>query len=63
MRIPLASAALCQDCQCISDNLVECECGSKAMMTLSAVLNRPQELDLEEVTPNEGELTYAPRNR
>lgn len=40
MRIPIASAAFCEDCQSFGDSLIECECGSKALLTMSAVMNR-----------------------
>ena len=41
-RIPLASAYLCEDCQCIVACSIVCECGSKALLNLAVVLNRPK---------------------
>lgn len=40
--IPLDQSVLCLDCNCISDANLECPaCSSRALMNLSAVLNRP----------------------
>jgi hypothetical protein len=39
--IPLYHAVLCLDCNCVSDGNRECPaCSSKALMSLSAVLDR-----------------------
>jgi hypothetical protein len=39
--IPLDHAVLCLDCNCVSDTNRECPaCSSRALMNLSAVLNR-----------------------
>ncbi len=38
--IPLESAYLCEDCQCIGSSSVQCECGSRSLLCLAAVLNR-----------------------
>ncbi len=38
--IPLVSAYLCEDCQCVGSSSVQCECGSKSLLCLAAVLNR-----------------------
>jgi hypothetical protein len=45
MRIPIEAAALCQDCDCLCDNLIQCDCGSKALLTMSAVMNRAHTWD------------------
>jgi hypothetical protein len=43
--IPLEQAVLCLDCSCISDTNRECPaCCSRALLNLSAVLNRPSEI-------------------
>jgi hypothetical protein len=43
--IRLDQAVLCLDCSCISDANRECPaCCSRALLNLSAVLNRPSEL-------------------
>lgn len=50
LHIPLAAAYLCQDCNCVGNNACTCPaCASEALMSLSAVLNRnPQpEIDSE----------------
>lgn len=40
--IPLDHAVLCIDCNCVSDANRECPaCTSRALMNLSAVLDRP----------------------
>jgi hypothetical protein len=40
-HIPLASAYLCQDCNCVSNCSIQCPaCASLALMVLSGVLNR-----------------------
>lgn len=39
-RIPIADAYFCEDCDCVVDSAVQCECGSAALMSLSGVLNR-----------------------
>jgi len=42
--IPLDHAVLCLDCSCVSDANRECPaCSSRALMNLSAVLNRGEE--------------------
>jgi hypothetical protein len=39
--IPLLNAVLCLDCNCVTDANQECPaCSSRALMNLSAVLNR-----------------------
>jgi len=44
-QIPLDQAVLCLDCSCVSDGNRECPaCCSRALMNLSAVLNRPSEM-------------------
>ena len=43
--IPLDHAVLCLDCNSVSDANRECPaCGSRALMNLSVVLNRPAEV-------------------
>jgi hypothetical protein len=43
--IPLDHAVLCLDCSCVSDAIRECPaCCSRALLNLSNVLNRPEEL-------------------
>jgi len=43
--IPLDQAVLCLDCSCVSDAIRECPaCCSRALLNLSNVLNRPEEL-------------------
>lgn len=42
--IPLDYAVLCLDCNCVSEANRECPaCCSRALMSLSVVLNRPAE--------------------
>ena len=42
--IPLDHAVLCLDCDCVSDAIRECPaCSSRALMSLSVVLNRTAE--------------------
>lgn len=42
--IPLDHAVLCLDCSCVSDANRECPaCSSRALMSLSVVLNRREE--------------------
>jgi hypothetical protein len=45
MRIPISTAAFCEDCQCFVDSLAECECGSKALLPMANVLNRASYAD------------------
>jgi hypothetical protein len=43
--IPLASAYLCQDCNCVSNCAIQCPaCASIVLMGLSGVLNREPEV-------------------
>lgn len=40
-HIPLKSAYLCQDCDCVGNSATRCPaCASTALMNLAAVLNR-----------------------
>ena len=49
--IPLDSAFLCQDCNCISANAMQCPaCASGVLMSLAFVLNRESEEDAKENT-------------
>lgn len=51
-HIPLKSAYLCQDCECVGNSATQCPaCASSALLGLSCVLNRKEELD-EMLTPN-----------
>ena len=47
-HIPLKSAYLCQDCDCVGNSATHCPaCASTALMNLAAVLNRNEaEADL-----------------
>ena len=43
-HMPLTSAYLCQDCNCVGNNAMQCPaCASTALMGLAAILNRPAE--------------------
>jgi hypothetical protein len=43
-HMPLTSAYLCQDCNCVGNNAMQCPaCASTALMGLAAILNRPEE--------------------
>jgi hypothetical protein len=43
MHIPLASAYLCQDCNCVSNCSRTCPaCASEVLMSLSCILNREE---------------------
>lgn len=42
-HIPLKSAYLCQDCECVGNCATQCPaCASTALLGLSSVLNREQ---------------------
>ena len=42
-HFPLSSAYLCQDCNAIGNNANQCPaCASEVLMSLSAILNRPE---------------------
>jgi len=42
-HIPLKSAYLCQDCDCVGNSATHCPaCASTALMNLAAVLNRDE---------------------
>ena len=44
-HMPLTSAYLCQDCNCVGNNAMQCPaCASTALMGLAAILNREEEL-------------------
>lgn len=46
-HIPLASAYLCQDCDCVGNSSTQCPaCASTALLGLACVLNR-EELTME----------------
>ena len=48
-HIPLASAYLCQDCNCVGNCPNRCPaCASVVLMNLSGVLNRQTEAEFEE---------------
>lgn len=39
-HFPLSTSALCQDCECVGDNLRECAaCGSHSLVALAPLLN------------------------
>ena len=40
-QFPLREAYLCADCDCVSDASDICPCGSRALLSLAKVLNRP----------------------
>jgi len=43
-HMPLTSAYLCQDCNCVGNNAMQCPaCASTALMGLAAILNRDEE--------------------
>jgi hypothetical protein len=44
-HMPLTSAYLCQDCNCVGNNAMQCPaCASTALMGLAAILNREEEV-------------------
>ncbi len=44
-HMPLTSAYLCQDCNCVGNNAMHCPaCASTALMGLAAILNRDEEM-------------------
>jgi hypothetical protein len=48
---PLASAYLCEDCQCVGNTAIRCPaCASTALMNMALVLNR--DADAVGLTPN-----------
>jgi hypothetical protein len=48
-HIPLASAYLCQDCNCIGNSAIQCPaCASAVLMALSWVLDREVEEEKEQ---------------
>lgn len=54
-HIPLSSAYLCQDCNCIGNSAIRCPaCASEVLMNLAAVLDR----DVESIA--EPSYSYAP---
>jgi len=55
-HIPLESAYLCQDCDCVGNSATHCPaCASTALMNLAAVLNR-NEVEADITMPG---FTYA----
>jgi hypothetical protein len=47
-HMPLTSAYLCQDCDCVGNCAMQCPaCASNALIGLAAVLNREEEQRLE----------------
>lgn len=48
-RIPMADCYFCESCQCFVDSAVQCECGSEALMCMSAVMNRQEVEETVEV--------------
>ena len=56
-HIPLKSAYLCQDCDCIGNSAIQCPaCASNALLGLSSVLNRRDEVEFAMPVP---EYTYT----
>jgi RNA polymerase subunit RPABC4/transcription elongation factor Spt4 len=46
-HMPLTSAYLCQDCNCVGNNAMQCPaCASTALMGLAAILNREEEVHM-----------------
>ncbi len=46
-HIPLASAYLCQDCNCVCNSANQCPaCASVVLMGLSGILNRRSEVEV-----------------
>lgn len=44
-HMPLTNAYLCQDCNCVGNNAMQCPaCASTALMGLAAILNREEEV-------------------
>ena len=47
-HIPLASAYLCQDCNCVGNCASQCPaCASEVLMNLAGVLNREADVNAE----------------
>jgi len=62
-HIPLASAYLCQDCNCVCNSAIQCPaCASVVLMGLSGVLNRGSDVDLiaEVAYPELPSMTRSP---
>jgi predicted RNA-binding protein YlxR (DUF448 family) len=56
-HIPLRSAYLCQDCNCIGNCARQCPaCASEVLMGLSGVLNR----EVEQVSVQRSQYKYGP---
>jgi hypothetical protein len=69
-HFPLNTAALCQDCAEVGDNLRRCACcGSRSLLALASVLNRdaerPGEYELERAlwSVESANLTMEPTKR
>jgi hypothetical protein len=46
-HMPLTNAYLCQDCNCVGNNAMQCPaCASTALMGLAAILNREEEVSM-----------------
>ena len=44
-HMPLTSAYLCQDCNCVGNSAMQCPaCASTALLGLAAILNREEEM-------------------
>lgn len=57
IHIPLASAYLCQDCNCVSNCSRRCPaCASEVLMGLAGILDR----EVEEVAIPQMSYTYFP---
>jgi hypothetical protein len=63
LHIPLASAYLCQDCNCVGNCSTQCPaCASTVLMNLSSVLNREVETVVQELE-QDLEYEYVPARR
>jgi len=59
-HFPLSSAYLCQDCNSIGNNANQCPaCASEVLMSLSAVLNRSEDVMIESQYPSLPALAVA----
>lgn len=52
LHIPLASAYLCQDCNCVSNCSRQCPaCASEVLMGLASILDRDVEREIAQPIP------------
>ena len=40
MRIPIATAFICLDCECFTENNIRCDCGSERLFAYAPIMNR-----------------------